>query len=159
MEEEHILNESLNRLEPTSKICGFCENGNAESMENCCFLYVYHVSDRTNIIVYRDVTYTHFQIGIPRCYNCTKIHYDADKIRLGSYFAICLLFVFAIAIFKNSILMVIGLAALILLIVRTFLKDYFIKKNKILTLEEAAYKDELIGSLLRGGCTLKKPEA
>lgn len=55
--DSHIVNEKLNRLEPKSTKCVYCNNGIVTDVDRCHYLALYIENKRTNVIVYSSVKY------------------------------------------------------------------------------------------------------
>ena len=98
----HTLNERLKRIEPTSKKCSYCVNGQVEKLNSCYFVPIFKENDRTNIVVYRSVKYQTIKIGIPRCIDCFGVHEQSkNKALILSIFISIAIFAFGVYNFLN----------------------------------------------------------
>jgi uncharacterized protein (UPF0212 family) len=160
----HVLNERLKRIEPNSKKCSYCFDGNVESINDCYFVPVFKENDRTNIIVYRSVKYSKIEVGIPRCPNCRSIHEAAKKkALLISLLAALAVLAFTIYNFLNvhpfvSVVLlftsgIVGFGGYV------YLQNTFSRKAGINTLKEGAENDVLVQDFLMKGWKLTQPSA
>jgi hypothetical protein len=162
----HVFNESTKRLEPTSRDCSFCDNGTMESMETCYFNFVSLEKDRTNLVVYRSVSYNSVEIGIPRCKSCESVHSNALTMAviitisslIGYMYLLGKLIVSeAVGSTGGAIMMFVGVGAAVY--GGMFLFNYLIRRKNVLTKLEGADNDETFTEFLAAGWTLGKPSA
>ena len=160
----HTLNERLKRLEPTTKICGYCTDGKMEKINDSYFVSVFKENDRTNVIVYRSVKYNKIDVGVPRCTNCKSIHGIArNKAAIIGLILFISIFGFAAYNFVefNVILSVVLIFASVLLGIFGFayLENKFSHNQGIYALKEGANNNPMVQSLIKSGWTLTMPSA
>jgi hypothetical protein len=160
----HVLNEGLKRIEPTSKKCTYCFEGRVDSIDDCYFIPLFKVNDRTNVIVYSSVKFSKIVIGIPRCSSCRAIHETAKKKALVvSLVASLLILAFTIYNFLefHAIVSVIlfFLAAMVGFGGYVYMQNYFTRKKDIHTLKGGAKTDPLVHDFLMNGWSFTQPSA
>jgi hypothetical protein len=160
----HVFNPSTKRLEPISRECSFCDDGTMESMNSCYFNHVSMEKDRTNLVVYRSVSYDSIEVGVPRCASCEAIHANALAMAVlitivsfigYVYLTIKLVLSKSFPPMFGAIMMFAGVAAAVY--VGAFLFNYLIRRKNILTKLEGAENDETIKDFLMMGWSLGKP--
>lgn len=157
----YIFNEEKKRLEPTETKCQYCEVGQSTDMEHNHFIFLYKENERTNIVVYRSVSYKKLPVGIPRCKSCFHIHLDAEtkaaRIAWGAALPIGVLSVFVWdtwGIFSLLGGIVIGLVG------DHFLRTKLVRDKGIYTTFDGAKQNEAVQDLIvRGGWSLNPPTA
>jgi hypothetical protein len=160
----HILNEQLKRIEPTSKKCTYCDNGRVDTIDDCHFIPLFKVNDRTNIIVYSSVKFSKVTIGVPRCANCKAIHESAkSKALLISLVACFAILAFMAYNFMNFHPIVSVLFTFLGISVGfggyVYLQNVFTRKKGIHTLKEGAKSDPLVEQFLMNGWSFTQPTA
>lgn len=160
MNETHVYNETLGRLEPKVQVCRFCNTNDMNDIEDCYFAPIYRVKDRTILIVYNSVKFAKLLIGIPRCQKCSKIHNESEGYALvfslvsSIIFLIISAYIGGIGIFVGVIgSLAIGFFGF------DYLKDYLPTKKGIPSMKEMAKKDLTVQYLTQNGWTLEKPSA
>jgi hypothetical protein len=162
----HVFNPNTKRLEPISRECSFCDDGTMESMETCYFNFVSLEKDRTNLVVYRSVSYNSVEIGVPRCKSCESVHSNAIILAVITSILSGVGFMYLITkLVVSKAVTPMGCAIMMLLGIfmavygGVFLFNYFIRRKNILTKLEGADNDETFTEFLAAGWTLGKPSA
>lgn len=157
----YIFNEEKKRLEPTETKCQYCEVEHSTNMEHNHFISLYKENDRTNIIVYRSVSYKELPVGIPRCKSCFHIHSDAEtraaRIAWGAALSIGVL---SLLVWDTW-----GMFSLLGGVVIGFAADYFlraklVRDKGIYSKLEGAKQNEAVQRLIvSGGWSFSPPTA
>lgn len=167
--ETHAFNEEKKRFEPVDKTCAFCGQRKSEDPNDDFYIPIYKENDRLNVIVYRKVSYSKINIGLPRCPHCKEIH-QKQKNRTLLY-TIGIGFVVTIVIFiltKNIfeeytiIMALLGgfvVAMLTFIIARAVLEKSMAKQENILPKEEAAMQYGIVRYFIDNGWTFNQPTA
>lgn len=163
--ETHVFNEEKKRLEPIDNLCVFCGKGKSENQDDNFFIPLYKEGDRTNVVVYRKVSFKRIDIGLPRCPHCKKIH-ESQKRQLRIYTVLggLLFFVVSFFIFDDMAFLIAILAAMVGALLALILSNIFIekvssKKHSILTKQEAAQTYGIVRGLLQDGWSFNQPQA
>lgn len=174
IEENFSFDEENKRLKPVSKICFYCNCIKNEDTDTNFYLKLHKEKKRANYLIYRNVQFSCFEIGLPRCTACKAIH---DKVELSSKFIfVGFLILLTIAGLNYSaeipgnlliIIILIDFFAFILFIVGDSSFKYFfpvkylektlIKKHKIPTTSDSIKNDKTIEEFLKNGWTLDQP--
>ncbi len=160
----HVLNEQLRRIEPAAKKCSFCSNGIVSDVDDCYYVPVYKVKDRSGIIIYSSVTYSKLGLGIPRCSSCKHTHVSAQKkafiISTAAAIIILAYAVYsfleipaAVSIFLFLLSGAVGFGGYI------YLEDKFAKDAGCLPKHRGPEFDPLIKEFRTNGWILAKPSA
>lgn len=97
-ENAHVINKARRRIEPTTKVCTYCNETKVDNVNDCYYVPIFRENDRTNLVVYRNVKFSKILIGIPRCADCKNIHEKAkNKALIVS--AICAFLIIAFTIY------------------------------------------------------------
>ena len=165
--ETHNYNYTLNRFEPRSKECLFCDNKTLnEEMEDNLFTPVYCIQDKTNLLVYRNVKFKMVHIGVPRCKKCKKKHNLINSIANIFMFASVplLLFLVLLLCFKFEISVLVMMIAFFIGVFTYFLIIFKIEKFihylfKIREPDKVALEYSLVDYFLNNGWTFIRPTA
>lgn len=166
--ETHAFNEEK-RFEPIDKTCAFCGQRKSEDPNDDFYIPIFKENDRLNVIVYRRVSYSKIDIGLPRCPHCKEIHQKQKKrtwlyaIVVG-FFALVVSFLFTQNLFEEfTILMaiLIGFIATMVtyMIARVVLEKSMAKQENILPKEAAAMQYEIVKYFIANGWTFTQPTA
>ena len=72
------FDEKTKRFKPISLTCFFCNCSKNDESDGNFYFKLYKEHERSNYFVYRNVKFSSFEIGLPRCLSCKIIH---DKVR------------------------------------------------------------------------------
>jgi hypothetical protein len=159
--ESHIFNEAKKTLEPTSTICACCQVGTA-TLETNYYKDIFKENDRTNLVIYRSVSYGKISIGIPRCESCMSIHNDADLIgTIGGILLGIVFFIICLSIFDHAWLLSLGFfgAIAIFVYLGDYGKNWYSNSKGIRSKEEIIDGDSLIAGFLANGWSKHTPSA
>jgi hypothetical protein len=170
MQETHIFNKNLKRLEPIDSKCMFCDVRYSQNMNDNCFIPLFKENDRTNIIVYKSVQYSKIHIGVSRCPHCLTIYKSARlKAKLwGNGIAICIgsgaICWISLGFPDNLFLRVFGIPLILLSMLIGYaiylvLRKIFVKRKGMLNERDAANKYKIVQDLIRDGWTFNQPTA
>jgi len=150
-----------------------CGEGFSRGVEDNYYIPLFKESDRTNLLVYRNVKYSQINVGVTRCAKCKELQKTAKTksvfygIGVGIGVAAFSIAVgFALDMFLD--LIIIGsILALIGVIAGVFIglskaNDYeekILNSNKVLTRENAARRYPIVEALLSDGWTFIVPTA
>jgi len=156
-------------LAPEGNKCMCCGKDITHGEKANYFIPIYKEEDRTNLLVYRSVTYRKIGVIVTRCANCKKIQKKAELISIYFSFGIGLgiAAIGAFLCFFSDNMSTLG----ILLIVSGILAgallcmskgedratDYLDKK-KVLSKEDAAIHYKEVAELIRDGWSFSEPE-
>ena len=164
----HTFNEAQKRFEPINTKCSFCNSGaHSTSKGDHCYISMYSIKDRTNLVVYRNVKFNEVKIGLPRCKHCSNVH-STVKIfdTLGLIIGVLSVFVVPIAIcvvfdIRSKIVMFMLLAMMfgVVYFVNKGIENYILSSNKTLSQKDASLKEPIVIELLRMGWSLDRPSA
>jgi hypothetical protein len=159
----HVFHDDTQTFEPTSTKCKWCK-GQIESTYTNCYVPLFKVTDRYDIVVYSSVNYKKLFIGIPRCKNCKNYHENEMLITIVvmiisvlislvlslSYLGIksAFLFVSAVIIFN-----------LITIIIYKYIIYKYEQKKNLISRSDIVCKDDLIISFKEQGWTSNQPKA
>ena len=164
----HIFNEDKKRFEPINMNCSFCNSGaHSSSKGDHCYISMYSVKDRTNLIVYRNVKFNEIKIGLPRCKKCYSVHSTVKTAdTFGLVLGIISVFVVPITIcvvfsIISTILMclLMGMMVPLVYFLNKSIQNYILASNNTLSQKEGAQKEPLIIGFLQHGWSLDKPLA
>ena len=163
----HVLNKWKNRLEPIDNRCVCCGNGVSIGDKSNYYVPLFKVTDRTNIVVYRNVKYQRIDVGVSRCPKCKAVQGRINAISIITGIIVCLGLagVLIARLVKSSLPIplgiIIGAAAgfVIGFICYNLLKSVLFKKKHILAKKDAVSRYDIVKSLLGDGWTFDKPSA
>ncbi|MBF4493626.1 MULTISPECIES: hypothetical protein [unclassified Flavobacterium] len=164
MIENYTFNETHTRFEPLNNKCTYCGEAEMKSINDCCFVSLYAINDRTNLIVYRSVKYAAITIGVPRCSSCKKIHIStqskANWVSLGIS-AFVLVFIIYLFFGFNPFSIVFGLFGIFIgaVLLAPKLTETYTSNQGIYTMKDGAETNQFIHDLVMSGWSFTKPSA
>ena len=78
----HVFNEQKKRLDPVDNKCTCCGKGFSIGEKSNFYIPVFKETDRTNLVVYRNVKFSRIDIGVSRCSAGKALH---KKIKPRSF--------------------------------------------------------------------------
>jgi hypothetical protein len=164
MKETHQFNEELNRFEPFSSLCEFCETNHEPEINNYFAQKIYGEKGRKNLIVYSEVSYTNILVLVARCASCKKLGEERKE-----KFRALMLFSCTIAYALSFYFMIhLGAIALIFVMLITMMTGFFAvivgniwldSKIKIRRESEVLKKNSFVQYFIAKGWSLHKPQA
>lgn len=164
MIKNYSFNETYKRFEPNDDKCTYCGEAHMENRNDCYFIPLFVINDRTNIVVYSSVKYSKIEIGIPRCSSCKDIHNNSlYKSRMVSLGLVVLAFIFLIYFFLSlNPFVAIGSAFAIIfggIYGSSKLTEKYVVNKGIYTLQDGAETNEVVQDLVISGWSFTQPTA
>lgn len=170
--ESHVFNERLKVLQPVDKTC-MCCGKNLSTGKDDYYQLFYKEDGRTNIVVFRSVSYREIGIGVSHCHECKMIQKKAktQSIFRGYGMGLGIILVTSLIgclLMRTNLYEAVGIILILVGILAGWIvgrmlykrsKSKICKQHGILPVEEAMMNYELVGKLLDEGWTTKMPVA
>lgn len=173
IEENYSFDEQTKRLKPVSKTCFYCNCNKDSNTDSDFYVKLYKEQKRANYLIYRNVQYSSFEIGLPRCISCKSIHDKVEKyskfIFVGFLVMLTIVGLCYSEMPKNLVILILltDFFAFIFYIAGNSSFKYFlpiksleknlIKKYKILTTRQSIKNSKRIEEFLKNGWALDQP--
>lgn len=158
---KHTFNEEYRLYVPINYTCEFCESAKMETLETAYKVPLYGVSDSTNIVVYKSVSYQIITVLLSRCKSCKAVHDLFEKARLILPIVLGLASL-AILYFSSFSLTIIGVVTLLIAGLTFFIIEALYKSMAIKnmgSIKSILETSDTIQESLNDGWTMVQPRA
>lgn len=154
----YTFNETECRFETQETKCQYCQIREANSIDTNFTVTIYKEKDRTDLFIYRSVTYNALKVRVPRCEKCYNDHKHIKRYgRFYCWFSV--LAIIALGVSINPICAVISIFVAIMVGVFVFSKfeEKYLDFKGIQSERKGASNVRLIQEFLANGWTLIPP--